>query len=589
MIRLLTEKNIKNGVDQLFYKVLNMYSVINYDKNLYEQVQKNIDESRGYVCYINSKKNTGKTNPRYEEYLRYKQALYTIHKPNTPTKQSDNHNYHYEALVPSNIDIKKINQLHEKFGVQEDYINKYEITNEAKDGSYIAIHTPTPIEYLAYENLLQIDQKIERTNRFDLSTNFVMHNHRRYMLLPFLIKNEGKFTEAYAIANIYDIGIITLQITMTFEHKKVISTPEITPRNMKIPEVHLYKSKENYKSDDFWEKDIVSNINTDEIMAHYIEQLSKLSRITLKDDRLNRRINWVFGDFEKNKRSDTKDFIDKNKDLYTSYLLNGTKEQIDRYFSSEVEEILKGHEVYKNKQCIYMCSPIFSILTFGSSLFYEKAKEILENHERETVKQKAYENELRKQKAYDEQLNLILKEQTIINMFDFLRFYELAFIKKHFVRNLLQGSSNNQFTSPKDYNLLRKEFNFLKLQYDEDILFCSDGSAKELYKSILEKTETNALLKKSEELFKSIREDVVTQKEIKIKSNETNILFISSLLTIVLGYNGLKLIVNDILTKIPLINQYVILHPLRFTVALWSILIFIMLYLNVKRWIINRK
>ncbi|PEF66719.1 hypothetical protein [Bacillus cereus] len=573
----------------MFYKVLNMYSVINYDKKLYEQIQKNIEESRGYVCYINSKKNTEKTNSRYENYLRYKQALYTIHKPHNPTKQKDDFNYHYEALVPPDIDIKKINQLYEQFGVQEDYINEYNIINEAKDGSYVAIHTPTPIECLALENLIEIDQKIEKTNRFNLSKNFVMHNHKRYMLLPFLIKSEGVFTEAYAIANIYDIGIITLQITMTFEHKKVISTPENIPRNMKIPEVHLYKSKKNYKSDDFWEKDIVSNINADGIMEHYIKQLSELSNIPLEDDRLNRRINWVFGDFDKNKRSDLQDFIKHNKDLYTSYLLNGTKEHSNRYFPSEVDEILKGFEVYKNKQCIYMCSPTFSILTFGSTLFYEKAKEILENHEKESIKQKAYENELRKQKAYEEQLNLILKKQTIINMFDFLRFYELGFIKKYFVRNLLQNNSKNQYASTEDYNLLRKEFNFLKLQYDEDILFSSDGSAKDLYKAILEKTETNALLKKSEELFKNIREDIVTQKEIKIKSNETNILVISSLLTIVLGYNGLKLIVNDILTKIPPINQYVILHPLRFTVALWSILISIMLYLNVKRLIINRK
>ncbi|MBJ6722717.1 hypothetical protein I2750_21305 [Bacillus sp. PR5] len=324
-------------------------------------------------------------------------------------------------------------------------------------------------------------------------------------------------------------------------------------------------------------------------MEHYIKQLSELSNIPFEDDRLNRRINWVFGDFDKNKRSELQDFIKHNKDLYTSYLLNGTKEHSNRYFPSEVDEILKGFEVYKNKQCIYMCSPTFSILTFGSTLFYEKAKEILENHEKESIKQKAYENELRKQKAYEEQLNLILKKQTIINMFDFLRFYELGFIKKYFVRNLLQNTSNNQYASTEDYNLLRKEFNFLKLQYDEDILFSSDGSAKDLYKAILEKTETNALLKKSEELFKNIREDIVTQKEIKIKSNETNILVISSLLTIVLGYNGLRLIVNDILTKIPPINHYVILHPLRFTVALWSVLIFIMLYLNIKRWIINRK
>ncbi|MBJ7950222.1 MULTISPECIES: hypothetical protein [Bacillus cereus group] len=573
----------------MFYKVLNMYSVINYDKNLYEQVQKNIDQSRGFVCCINSKKNTGKTNSRYEKYLRYKQALYTIHKPHTPTKQKDDFNYDYEALVPPDIDIKKINQLYKKFGVQEDYINEYKIINEEKDGSYVAIHTPTPIECLALENLIEIDKKIEQTNRFNLSKNFVMHNHKRYMLLPFLIKSEGKFTEAYVIANIYDIGIITLQITMTFEHKKVITTPDNIPKNIKIPEVHLYKSKENYKSDDFWEKDIVNNIDTDGIMEHYIKQLSKLSNITLEDDRLNRRINWVFGDFEKNKRSELQAFINNNKDLYASYLLNGTKEHSNRYFSSEVEAILKGSEVYKNKQCIYMCSPTFSILTFGSSLFFEKAKEILENHEKESVKQKAYENELRKQKAYDEQLNLLLKKQTIISMFDFLRFYELGFIKKYFVRNLLQGSSNNQYTSSKDYNLLRKEFNFLKLQYDEDILFCSDGSAKNLYKAILEKTETNALLKKSEELFKNIREDIVIQKEIKIKSNETNILIISSLLTIVLGYNGIRLIVNDILTKIHPINQYVILHPLRSTVLLWIVLISIMLYLNVKRWIINRQ
>ncbi|PES77231.1 hypothetical protein CN505_03175 [Bacillus cereus] len=573
----------------MFYKVLNMYSVINYDKNLYEQIQKNIDESRGYVCYINSKNNNGKTNPRYKQYLRYKQALYTVHKPHTPIKQRDNCSYHYATLVPPDIDSNKIDQLYERFGVQKDYINEYEITNAEKNGSYVAVHTPKPIEYLAYENLIQIDEKIERTNRENLSGNFVMQNHRRYMLLPFLIKNEGNFTEAYAIANIYDIGIITLQITMTFEYEKVISIPEMTPRAMKIPEVHLYKSKENYTFDDFWEKDILKNINTDEIMEHYIKQLSKLSKISLKDDRLNRRINWVFGDFDKNKRSELSDFINENKDLYTSYLLNGTKEHSNRFLSNEVEEILKKSEVYKNKNCIYMCSSTFSILTFGSSLFYKNAENILANHEKESAKQQVYEKELRKQKAYEEQLNLILKKQAIINMIDFLRFYELSFIKKHFVRNLLQGSSNNQFTSPKDYNLLRKEFNFLKLQYDEDVLFASDGSAKELYKTILEKTETNALLKKSEELFKSIREDVVTQKEIKIKSNETNILIISSILTIVLGYNGLKLIVNDILTKIPPINQYVILHPLRFTVGLWSILTIIMIGLNIKRWIVNRK
>ncbi|PGB04930.1 hypothetical protein COL98_28345, partial [Bacillus toyonensis] len=161
--------------------------------------------------------------------------------------------------------------------------------------------------------------------------------------------------------------------------------------------------------------------------------------------------------------------------------------------------------------------------------------------------------------------------------------------KKHFVRHLLQGTSDNIYTSPKEYNSLRRDFNFLKLRYDEEILFGPEGSAKKLYSDILEKTKTNALLKKAEELFKNIREDVITQKEIQVKSNETIILIISSILTIVLGYNGIKLMVNDILAKVPYLGPYVLLHPLRFTVGIWSVLIIIMIVLNFKRWNVNRK
>lgn len=573
----------------MFYKVLNMYSVINFDKSLYKKIQKNIEDSRGYVTYINSKSNMGKINPRYEQYLNYKQALYTTYNPNILSKQESNYKRLYTTLISTNIDTQKIDQLYKKFGVQEDYINEYEIVYQEEGGSYVAIHTIKPIEYLAYENLIEIDKKLEMTNRESLSKDFVMQNHRRYMLLPFLIKNGENFTEAYAIANIYDIGIITLQITMTFEYNKIISIPEKNPRALEIPEVHLYKSKKNYTFNDFWEKEIKKNTDTDEIMVHYIEQLSKLSKTSLTDNSEDRRINWVFGDFEKNKHSEVHDFINNNKNLYLSYLLNGNKEHANRFLQKEVEVALKEAEVYKNKQCVYMCSSTFSILTFGSPTFYKKAEEIIANHENESQKQKAYENELKKFKAYDEQLNLILKKQTIIQMFDFLRFYELSYIKKHFVRNLLHGISNDQFTTSKDYNLLRKEFNFLKLQYDEEILFGIEGSAKKLYKDIQEKTDINALLKKSEELLKSIREDVITQKEIKVKSNETNILIISSILTIVLGYNGIKIIVNDLFTKIPYVNQYVILHPVRVTGGIWFTLTVIMIWFNVKRWFVNRK
>lgn len=110
-----------------------------------------------------------------------------------------------------------------------------------------------------------------------------------------------------------------------------------------------------------------------------------------------------------------------------------------------------------------------------------------------------------------------------------------------------------------------------------------------MYKDILEKTNTTSLLKKAEDLFKSIREDVITQKELKVKSNETLILIVSSILTIVLGYNGIKLIVNDILIRTPYVKSYALIHPLRTTVGIYVFLIVIMIWLNAKRWVMNKK
>ncbi|MGR5914514.1 hypothetical protein ACT7DA_20535 [Bacillus pacificus] len=146
----------------------------------------------------------------------------------------------------------------------------------------------------------------------------------------------------------------------------------------------------------------------------------------------------------------------------------------------------------------------------------------------------------------------------------------------------MNGISNNVYTAPKEYNSLRRDFNFLKLRYNEEILFSLEGTAKKLYKDILEKTNTTPLLKNAEDLFKNIREDVIAQKEFKVKSNETLILILSSILTIVLGYNGIKLMVNDILVKIPYIKWYVNMHPLRTTLGIWCFLILIMTWLNLK-------
>ncbi|AYY25270.1 MULTISPECIES: hypothetical protein [Bacillus] len=550
-----------------------------YDKDSFKVIQKNIQNSKGYISHIDSKTNIRNINSRYREYLTYKQAVYTKYKAFDPIKKKEDATYSYIPLVPKHVDMKKLDNLYQKFGVQDDYINEYEIIHEDQSGNYTAVHIPSPIEYLAYENLLNMDKKLAIVDSESLSNNFVMQNYKRIILLPFVIKNNEKYSEGYVIANIYDVGIITLQVTVTFEDKNVISVPTDTPRSFNIPEVHFYEVKKKYTSIDFWEKSIQRNTNIDEIMSYYVNQLSTLSKVNLQENRIDRRINWVFGDYQINKFNNHEEFINSNERLYYSYLFNGTKEHVKRSLDSEITQTLAEAQIVKSKDNTYMCSPTFSILSFGYTAFHDYAKKVLEKDEKQ----------LKRLKVYNEQIMQIYKNQTLIQMYEYLRFYELSFIKKHFVRNLLNGISNNVYTAPKEYNSLRRDFNFLKLRYNEEILFSLEGTAKKLYKDILEKTNTTPLLKNAEDLFKNIREDVIAQKEFKVKSNETLILILSSILTIVLGYNGIKLMVNDILVKIPYIKWYVNMHPLRTTLGIWCFLILIMTWLNLKRWKMNRK
>ncbi|MGR5963283.1 hypothetical protein ACT7DN_31475 [Bacillus paranthracis] len=106
------------------------------------------------------------------------------------------------------------------------------------------------------------------------------------------------------------------------------------------------------------------------------------------------------------------------------------------------------------------------------------------------------EKQLKRLKVYNEQIMQIYKNQTLIQMYEYLRFYELSFIKKHFVRNLLNGISNNVYTAPKEYNSLRRDFNFLKLRYNEEILFSLEGTAKKIIQRYLRKNKYYSFIEK---------------------------------------------------------------------------------------------
>ncbi len=136
-------------------------------------------------------------------------------------------------------------------------------------------------------------------------------------------------------------------MTVTFEDKNVISVPTDTPRSFNIPEVHFYEVKKKYTSIDFWEKSIQRNTNIDEIMSYYVNQLSTLSKVNLQENRIDRRINWVFGDYQINKFNNHEEFINSNERLYYSYLFNGTKEHVKRSLDSEITQTLAEAQIVK--------------------------------------------------------------------------------------------------------------------------------------------------------------------------------------------------------------------------------------------------
>lgn len=555
-----------------------MYSIINFDRKNFLEILKNIEASRGYISFIDSKQRKGKENKRYKKYLDMKQVLYTAKPPHL----SEGSIYAYKW--PEWITQSKINELHDKYGVQDDYYIEKKLVSEHIIGNNIGTKVFTqeavPIESIIFEDSLEVDKQLETLNRSCLNEKFLMNNHRRFLLLPFVAKHNDKYVEPIVIANVYDIGIITIQLILCFEHDKVIELPETPPRDIKFSEIYFNKTVDNYTIEDFWNKELKKNISADGIMEVYEKQLALLSKVELSYNPDNRPVSWTFGDFTMKKDYENhEEFIDKYKRLYVSHLTNGIGQVTQRRSEKDTNQLIDDSTIIRNGEMCYFCSPTSSIVSLGFSTFKEIAEEFLSEDEKE----------LKKQGVYQDHLNSIFKIQTLMASLQYLRFYELTFIKRYFLIKLLDEISQDTYKTLKDYNSVKKNLNFIKIQYDEEVLFFTEGSPKELYKSILEKSNVNNLLSKAESMVKDVREDVNNFRDLEIKKNETLILIITSLLTILLGYNGIKLIVYDVLANFPIIEAFVSKHPLRYTITIWFILILIMVGLNLRRWLINNK
>lgn len=560
----------------MIYKNINLYGLMSFDKQDYGSILKMIKKSRGYISYIDRENNNGIRNPRYENYVKLKQAAYT--KAKMYNNSEDNVTRFYAFIGDGTVSPEKIDVFLEKHGILEDYEYEYSLTHQNED-SYVATHEAIPTEHSSFYSALEIDDNLERIDRQYLKKDFVLNNFQRFVLPPFTGKYKNSLVKPQIIANIYDVGMITIQLSIGyFQQQSEIPIQE--PNDLVFNNVNYYKKLNNYSSKDFWEKVNIGDATIYEIMNYYFSFLKKLCEGIKITEEKNKQLAWVFGDinYDNNSSEPHKKYIEKNKKLYVSHLVNSPKDIIDKMTTQNLNDILDENSVLELKPMHLYCTEPIALLSFSSNSYKDEILNQMEKYKDDSITE-----EVKK-----EIFELTSRNYIELDMFEFLRLYELTFIKKYYSLQLLENLSKKSFHSLKEFNEVKRDLNFLKLNYDEQNLFKSYGSPMKIYTKLLKNTGTDKVLHKVEGMFSDARDDAKNYRETINNQTETTILIVTSILTIIFGYNGIKLIVYDILSNLPFIGYIFMNHQLRWAVGFWLILLSVVIWLNYRRFKVTR-
>ncbi|MDR7074203.1 hypothetical protein [Fictibacillus barbaricus] len=554
----------------MFYKIFNIYSIINFSSENYEKIISDTRESYAYVAYIDTEKGKGTENNRYSKYINLKQGMYTR---KVPTKKKEINGPIYTIIDPN---ISKYDKEDVAFAddqpIGDDYYYEKQFIKQ-DDIMYTINHIVNPVERHLQHLALDTEEYIQNVDDKYLKKE-QLETQMRFSLIPFIAKIGGEFIEPTVIATFYKQGIVTLNIMISSENKKVPDLKSDPESNIIFDEVEFLPIKKSYYSKDYWQKKVKrKNIPIHEVLNHYEKWLKEIcsSKLITNDD--YKPTSWVLCDFEKNKNPEHKQFVNNNKQYYFGLLRNSGKHYVSLFNNETIVEEFKASLVSENKYSHFYCNETTSILSIGYMLFYETVKDQLKENE----------TQLKKENMYDSEMNNIFKELAWHHMYEFLRFYELTFIKKFYLRNLLNNLNTKVYHTLSEYNSVKRDLNFIKLLYDEESIFLTDGSPKKLYCKLEEKTKTSHILSKVESMFSDLRDDIDKNREFEIKKNESFIFIVSSLLTVLLAYNGLKFITIDILGNLPIVGEYVDNHPLRWTIVFWLLLVGVMFFLNIRR------
>ncbi|WP_026673994.1 hypothetical protein [Alkalihalobacterium bogoriense] len=546
----------------MFFKVLNFYQTLTFNKKDYSKIIEQIIKSRAYLSYIDTRKNSGYPNKRYLKYLEIKESTYNVYVPDVDDTIKNN------AFIPFNTEQEySVKDFKDRVGIADDYDLTLNI-DVSSTGISISPQIRT-IESLLAERALNLDSEFENTNRRYLSKEFILDKHKRFTLPPFLSKYNDKYLEPIIIANVYEVGILNLQIIIPFEYESIPASLDSHPTDIVFEDVHYYKLHKEFKTKDYYEKDFYSTQTIYNIAERYIKHLQQVcTQIEIENKNFSRST-WMLCDLNENKNPNHSNFIEKNKDFYVAHILNGDGSYV-KSLSKNFKDDLLNQAGQMRKNTHFMFSKTGSLLSVGYMDFKEAVDEIIEENKNEIDSDediKVAKNDLYKYFSF----------QTLVQMF---RFYELSYIKYFYYRSLLQSLKNQDVSTLEGYNSIISEFNELQINYHSTIIFMDEGSPKDLYEQSLELTGVNELQKSIEVLIAKVREDVEKKRTLRIQATETYVLIVSSILAVILSYRGFDIIVEEVLLNLLSLDDN---SAFYIKVVLWLLFFILIIVLNCKR------
>ncbi|WP_431811948.1 hypothetical protein [Lysinibacillus sp. FW12] len=540
------------------------YSILKFNPEDYYQVVQKLHNANLILTYtLHGNSEDVFVNKDFNDYLIYKNVLYK----SEGIKTTENSFFIFD-LDTDQISETIFNNLKKHFSRKDDFsISSTENVSYIDGEKFIAkFHDIHLYEEDLFDCAIQVDKAYYEIEKMCLTTNARYNSQERRLLLPLRIKHNGVYLLNYVMVTIFKEGIISLQICVQDFVEKQLQLSESPPRYNSFDEVTFYKDKKHYYFDDYWEEETFENINIDGILAEYKKRIINLVNLDLISNDYFDSVSWGIGDYSafKNPYNDYQAFFNRYKKNIGQFLFNSDKELVENFKERE-EEILDSR-IRSDKDLSFYCSTYSSVFSLRS----ERMAKLVET----TVE------ELKSSPYYTDEYKRFASINFLIANLNFVKFYEMSFVKKYFLKDLLNQISESKSRNIKDYNRMIKQLNTVKFNYDKEVIFFTDGSPKTLYERILEKCNINDLEDKVENFLKLFKDDVQIIKDEKKNANELLLLSISSILTIVLGYTGLLNIFKTILGKEN--PNYVF-----YSIVVWGVLIVIIFILNIRRWILK--